>query len=86
MTYCKLSGLVTEAGTDWRVDDLRRYIDYVLEAFGPARILWGSDWPVLLSASAYRRWLDACRLCLEDLTELERGLVFAGAARRAYNI
>ncbi|WP_244445142.1 amidohydrolase family protein [Microvirga sp. BSC39] len=42
---CKLSGLVTEAKADWTVSDLHPYVDYLLEVFGPQRLLWGSDWP-----------------------------------------
>ncbi len=41
--YCKLSGLVTEAGPEWKIDDLRRYTDHLLECFGPQRLMWGSD-------------------------------------------
>lgn len=55
--WCKASGLVTEVG---RVD-FRPYLETVLEAFGPDRVMWGSDWPVCTADIAYGEWLAACR-------------------------
>lgn len=56
---CKVSGLVTEADHDhWRSSDLKPYIDHVLGAFGPDRVLFGSDWPVVQLASTYTRWVE----------------------------
>lgn len=58
----KLSGLVTEADwAHWTVEDLRPYVQVALELFGPQRLLWGSDWPVVNLAGGYQRWLDAAR-------------------------
>ena len=57
--FCKVSGLVTEADhAGWRAGDLQAYFDVVLEAFGPRRLMFGSDWPVCLLASEYGRWLE----------------------------
>ena len=81
---CKLSGLVTEAGADWRVDDLRRYVDHLLEHFGPSRLLWGSDWPVVCLAGGYRRWREATETLLKELSGAERGMVLGGTAARFY--
>lgn len=53
---CKLSGLATEASGDWSVATLRPYAEHVLSAFGPDRVMWGSDWPVLELAGSYDRW------------------------------
>jgi L-fuconolactonase len=54
--YCKVSGMVTEADwRNWRADDFRPYLDVVFEAFGPDRLVFGSDWPVCLLASTYMR-------------------------------
>ncbi|GAA4214428.1 amidohydrolase family protein [Sphingomonas endophytica] len=51
---CKVSGLVTEADhARWIADDLERYLDHVFALFGPARLMWGSDWPVCLLAAEY---------------------------------
>jgi L-fuconolactonase len=57
--YCKLSGLVTEARADWKTDDLRRYVDHLIACFGTARLMWGSDWPVVNLAGGYARWREA---------------------------
>ena len=57
--YCKISGLVTEADPQrWTEEALRPYIDTVLEAFGPHRVMFGSDWPVCLLASKYGQWVE----------------------------
>src|SRR5262249_44211761 len=54
--YCKLSGLVTEADwRNWRSEDFRPYLDVVFEAFGPKRLMFGSDWPVCLLAASYQQ-------------------------------
>ena len=85
--YCKLSGLVTEADTHaWTDADLRPYADTVLEAFGPSRVMFGSDWPVCLVASPYDRWVDAVRGFTAGLTASERAEVLGGTARRAYRL
>ncbi|MCY4179111.1 MAG: amidohydrolase family protein [Litoreibacter sp.] len=64
----KLSGLVTEAGAEWTTEDLRPYVDHLLGTFGPARMIWGSDWPVCTQASSYARWCDTTELLLNSLT------------------
>ncbi len=58
---CKFSGLATEASESWRVADLAPYAAHVLASFGPARTLWGSDWPVVERAGGYARWFDAAQ-------------------------
>ncbi|MGN0854552.1 MAG: amidohydrolase family protein [Kiritimatiellia bacterium] len=60
--WCKVSGLVTEVG---RVD-FRPYLEIVLDAFGPRRVMWGSDWPVCTACLSYGAWLEACRAVLSD--------------------
>ena len=78
---CKLSGLATEAAPDWSVDDLRPVVDVLLEAFGPARLLWGSDWPVVELAGGFGRWRDATLELLDGLDADERaGLLGRNAA------
>ena len=83
-TMCKLSGLVTEATTDWTVAQLRPYVDHLLAAFGPARLIWGSDWPVVNLAGGYDRWFEATLTLLEHLTESEREGILGGNAARRY--
>lgn len=84
--FCKLSGLVTEAAPDWQTDDLRPYVEHLLDTFGPARLIWGSDWPVCTLASSYERWLDTTDALLGALTQLEREAILGGNAARAYNL
>jgi L-fuconolactonase len=83
---CKLSGLVTEARPDWQVDDLRPYVDAVLAAFGPERVLWGSDWPVVDRAGGYRRWRQATEALLGARPAATRRAVLGDSARRAYRL
>ncbi|WP_245286512.1 amidohydrolase family protein [Bradyrhizobium sp. ARR65] len=81
---CKLSGLVTEAAKDWQVADLRQAVDHVRACFGPQRILWGSDWPVVNLAGGYARWFAAAETLLADLSAGERAGVFGENAARIY--
>ncbi|WP_433254753.1 amidohydrolase family protein [Streptosporangium sp. CA-135522] len=84
---CKLSGLVTEADWDtWTAEDLRPYADVVLEAFGPRRVMFGSDWPVCLLAAPYGTVLESARTLTAHLSESERDEVFGGVATRVYGI
>lgn len=81
---CKLSGLVTEAAPDWQIADLRQAIDHVRECFGPRRLLWGSDWPVVNLAGGYAKWLAAAETLLADLSMDDMADVFGGNAARVY--
>ncbi len=85
--YCKLSGLVTEADwSAWTEADLHPYIDTVLSAFGPQRVLFGSDWPVCLLASTYRRWVEVMSSELLSLSEAEQQRVWSGTAVEVYRL
>lgn len=55
--YCKLSGLLTEAGGDWTTSDVAPYVAHLIEHFGLHRMVWGSDWPVLTLAASYETWM-----------------------------
>ena len=81
---CKLSGLVSEAARDWQIADLRPAVEHVLACFGPQRLLWGSDWPVVNLAGGYAQWLAAAETLLADLSPHETAAVFGGAAARVY--
>jgi len=81
---CKLSGLVTEARPDWSPADLRGAVDHALSCFGPRRMLWGSDWPVVNLAGGYAKWLAAAETLLADLSPDEQAGVFGGTAARIY--
>jgi len=83
---CKLSGLVTEAAAGWTADALRRYVDHLLGRFGPGRLLWGSDWPVVDLAGGYRRWVGATDALLSGLSAADRAAILGGNARRFYGL
>ncbi|MEV6237678.1 amidohydrolase family protein [Lentzea sp. NPDC051838] len=82
----KLSGLVTEAGPEWTVGDLQPYVDVALEAFGPDRLMVGTDWPVCLLAAPYSEVLRTAEQLVLGLSAAERELVFGGTAERAYRL
>lgn len=84
--FCKLSGLVTEAKSDWQTDDLKSYIDHLVASFGPGRLMWGSDWPVVNLAGGYDRWMEASVACLSALSGDERAAIFGGTAARFYGL
>jgi L-fuconolactonase len=83
---CKLSGLVTEAAADWSVADLSPWVDHLLECFGPERLMWGSDWPVVDLAGGYARWRAATETLLEPLALREREAVLGANAARFYDL
>ena len=85
---CKLSGLVTQDdwGSQSDADRLRRYTDVVLAAFGPARMMFGSDWPVCLLAADYAEVLHLAESLTDELTELERRAVLDLTARNVYGL
>jgi L-fuconolactonase len=81
---CKLSGLVTEAAPDWQISDLRQAVDHVVTCFGPQRVLWGSDWPVVNLAGGYAKWFAAAETLLAGLSSDEKADIFGGNAARVY--
>jgi L-fuconolactonase len=85
--YCKVSGMVTEADWHtWSREDLSPYIETVLEAFTPKRIMFGSDWPVVNLASSYRKWIDTVRGAIAQLSETEQERILAETAIEAYGL
>ncbi|GAA2489112.1 amidohydrolase family protein [Streptomyces longisporus] len=86
-TTAKLSGLVTEAAPDsWTVDDLRPYTDTALEAFGPTRLMFGSDWPVCTERTTYGEVLSVTQTLTAGLDAAARADVFHGTATRVYGL
>lgn len=83
---CKLSGLLTEAGPAPEPRATRRWARHVLACFGPQRVLWGSDWPVLECASTYADWWAETQAMLADLAPAERAEVLGGTAQRVYRL
>ncbi|MPY37841.1 amidohydrolase family protein [Streptomyces adustus] len=86
-TVCKLSGLVTEADrATWRAADLRPWADTVLDAFGPHRLMFGSDWPVCTLAATYAEVHATARGLTAGLGPAERALLFEGTATAVYGL
>ena len=84
--YCKLSGMVTEAGPRWTPQSLAPYIETVLAAFGPKRVMFGSDWPVMLLAADYERWYRTVSLAIARLSKAEQERIMGGTAIEAYGL
>lgn len=85
--YCKLSGMVTEADfNSWTSEQLKPYFDVVLEAFGPNRLMWGSDWPVCLVATSYNRWVQLISETISSFSETEQQTILGTNAQRVYNL
>jgi L-fuconolactonase len=85
--FCKLSGMVTEADwQSWSPDGLRPYFDVVLEAFGPQRLMFGSDWPVCLLAAEYSEWLHVVAEQIEHLSSNEQEWIWSRSAAEAYTL
>jgi L-fuconolactonase len=84
--FCKLSGLVTESGADWTEDRLRPYVDHLVAAFSPSRVLWGSDWPVVTLAASYDAWWRSANRLLVDLDQHGRDRIFGGSAAEFYRV
>ena len=83
--FCKLSGLVTEADIrNWTPDQLRPYVETVLEAFGPERVMFGSDWPVCTCATTYSVWRGLVGDFISQLSEHEQAQIMGGTALKAY--
>ncbi|MEO9620539.1 MAG: amidohydrolase family protein [Lentilitoribacter sp.] len=83
---CKISGLANEAGPDWNAVKLKPYIDHVIETFGPNRLMWGSDWPVLNLVGDYTRWREVSAELLKDLSDQERSAIYGGNAIKFYDL
>jgi L-fuconolactonase len=84
---CKVSGMVTEADwSGWTLETLSPYLDVVVEAFGPQRLMAGSDWPVCLVACGYAQWFGVLEAYFAGFSEAEREAVFGGTAKRVYRL
>jgi L-fuconolactonase len=84
---CKLSGLVTEAAwRQWRPADFAAYLDIALSAFGPDRLMFGSDWPVCLLAADYAEVAGIVRDFCATLSAVEQAAIWGGTATRFYGL
>jgi L-fuconolactonase len=85
--YAKLSGLNTAtAKVDWVAADLRPSVELALDLLGPARLLYGSDWPVLLLNGDYERVWSATRELVAELAPAEQEALLHGTARKLYHL
>jgi L-fuconolactonase len=84
---CKVSGLVTEADPQhWTPEDLTPYVQHVLNVFGEDRVLFGGDWPVVLLASSYKRWVETLDNLTAHLSTEAKRKLWAENARRFYRL
>jgi predicted TIM-barrel fold metal-dependent hydrolase len=85
--YCKVSGLVAYADpVNWKPEDLRPFVDHVLESFGWDRVMFGSDWPVCTLAASYRQWVEALLSLTQAAGETNQRKLFRDNAIRAYRL
>lgn len=85
--YCKVSGLTTEVRDQaWDLDTIRPYVETVLEAFGPGRLMFGSDWPVCLLRTDYVSWARAVATLTASLSDDEQAALWGGNARKVYRV
>lgn len=84
--YCKLSGLITEAGESWSAETLKPYVDAIIDVFSPQRIMWGSDWPVCLLAGSYTQWRNAAQELTAHLSTADRAAIFGETAAQFYGL
>ena len=84
---CKLSGMATEGNWEnWTEEQLVSYMEVALDAFGPNRMMFGSDWPVALLAIDYQRWVGIVRQFISTLSVEEQTAVEGGTACRVYGL
>ena len=86
LSYCKLSGLVTEARPGWKSGDLLRYAEHLIECFGVERIVWGSDWPVMLLNADYPGWLAAAKQFIAPHSAEDQMAILSDNAVRFYRL
>ena len=83
---CKVSGIVAYAGADWTADDLRPFVEHVIQSFGWDRVVWGSDWPVCTLTADLGRWVAATRAIIAGESTDNQAKLLNGNARRLYRL
>lgn len=87
--HCKVSGLLTEikfTEINVAMSTIKNVLDVLLQAFGPQRLMWGSDWPVLNLVSDYQNWNEISYNLLSDLDEKSRQMILSGTANKFYDL
>jgi predicted TIM-barrel fold metal-dependent hydrolase len=83
----KISGIITNAGAEtWSAEDLRPYVEHMIESFGWDRVVWGSDWPVCTLAGTLSNWVAATHALTRGCSESERERLFSANARRIWRL
>lgn len=83
-SLCKISGLVTEASKDWNEADLAPYFNHLITVFGPDRLMFGSDWPVVKLASDYGDWVAILTRLTDHLDDADKAAIWGGSAQKFY--
>jgi L-fuconolactonase len=84
---CKVSGVVTEADHQrWTIDDVAPYVEHVVKTFGEDRIVYGGDWPVVLNAASYKRWVETLETLTAHLTPAAKRKLWNENAKRFYRL
>jgi predicted TIM-barrel fold metal-dependent hydrolase len=83
---CKVSGIVAYADANWTADDLRPFVEHVIESFGWDCVVWGSDWPVCTLTADLGRWVAATRTIIAGESESNQAKLLNGNARRIYRL
>jgi len=84
--FCKVSGLVTEVEGNVTQDVLQPYVDALVDMFSPARLIWGSDWPVLTMRLSYGQWLSLSEALLSGVTATDRQAIYGKNASAFYRL
>ncbi|MEM7173499.1 MAG: amidohydrolase family protein [Pseudomonadota bacterium] len=85
---CKVSALAERAGVEWTTDTLYPYVATLVDVFGPDRLMFGSNWPVMTIMATYRRWIDSLDEILQriGLDDAAQSAIYSGTAKRFYRI
>lgn len=82
----KISGVIAYGGDDWTVDDLRPYVEHVIDRFGWDRVVWGSDFPVCTQTASLERWVEVTHELTKGASESERQRLLGANAERIYRL
>ncbi len=84
--HCKISGIVTEDGPDWTFDRLMPYLEAIFDIFGPDRLVFGSDWPVVNLVADYTSWIETLQRALARFSERDQQKIWAETGERFYGL
>lgn len=84
--FCKLSGLLTEAGEYCTYENLYPYMSQIVESFGAKRVMWGSDWPVCTLAASYVEWINYTEIFLNGFSLEDQASIWGGSAAEFYKL